>query len=553
MGKENTMNEKKRKRGRPESKRWQIAFKRLGFAANIYGRSLTGLKDWDEWGEKVFGIREGHTDAGTIADWEKKGIPDQRIQGIAEVFHVSSYHFTASESDLPSSNFKSIIEERKKNPEADISIFENRLHHQKYTPVFFDPTQESKIDELSKIYLEREEVAAQIEQYLKNGEKCIYVFGEPGIGKSALSAYLIRKIRKEESRDVIFHFIGYSRKNWKDIVFALLEQIQMKFGSKLDYPIHLPDKTAELNDDRVRELYRQGLFSVSKVLENEKSRQKRLVIIIDALDELEKQSEKTEKNTCFQIVPCNIEWNSISFFVTSRSGDTRSDFLNYMGCKLPVVIELKRMDKAELEELAKLYKVSLNKQQKNRLLNISGKTVFKLTDQVIAELKKNRVPKEIISLLQSLKNKEYKTEEDFLSALKEKLGEKAAESHKPLILKFAKQEQSEGNFLYVTEILKRLQEDKDYDLSELPSTIIGFFRKELTEKFRIKDNDLLKQILAIVKVFKIHPSDQHFIQIIGREKKKEIESCLDQISCYLTLMPLSAQREKSVYPVFSKQ
>ncbi len=415
---------------------------------------------------------------------------------------------------------------------------------------FFDPTQESKIDTflVENIYMERKEVLAQIEQHLSKGEKCIYVCGEPGIGKSALSAYLIRKIQKEENAAVIYHLIGFSRKNWKDIVFSLLEQMQMKYGSKLEHPI-IPDNTSDLKDDGVIQLYRQGLFSVSKILENEKNKQKKLVIVIDALDELELQGENPGKNTCFQIVPCESLWENISFFVTSRSGDTLSNFLNYMSCRLPAVIELKRMDKAELEALAKLYKVSLNEQQISRLLNISGKAAFKLTDQAFPELMRNRVSKEIVNLLHSLKNKEYKTEPDFLTALQEKLGEKAAVSHKSLFLKLAKQ--SEGNFLYVTELLKRLQENKDYDLSELPSTVIGFFRKELTEKFRIKDNDLLRQILALIKVFKIHPSDQHFIQLIGREKEKEIKTLLEQISCYLNVFPFAENREQKQYPKLS--
>jgi predicted PilT family ATPase len=56
------------------------------------------------------------------------------------------------------------------------------------TPSFFDSTQEDKIADLCEFYLERPEILAEIDKHLNLNARCLLICGEPGIGKSALSA-----------------------------------------------------------------------------------------------------------------------------------------------------------------------------------------------------------------------------------------------------------------------------------------------------------------------------------------------------------------------------
>lgn len=64
--------------------------------------------------------------------------------------------------------------------------------------------------------------------------------------------------------------------------------------------------------------------------------------------------------------------------------------------------------------------------------------LFKLTDQSLKELEDENIPKEITALLKNLENKIYTSEEQFVNALKNTIGEEDTDKYKSLILIYAR-------------------------------------------------------------------------------------------------------------------
>ena len=75
----------------------------------------------------------------------------------------------------------------------------------------------------------------------------------------------------------------------------------------------------------------------------------------------------------------------------------------------------------------------------SRLINekIKDEAGFKLTEQSLANLKEDELPKKILKNLESLKNKCYNEKKKFLSAVKQKIGEDQSALYKEQILKHA--------------------------------------------------------------------------------------------------------------------
>lgn len=81
---------------------------------------------------------------------------------------------------------------------------------------------------------------------------------------------------------------------------------------------------------------------------------------------------------------------------------------------------------------------------------------FKLTDQVLKDLQTDGVPEYIVEGLNSLKNHEAKSEEDFLEAVKKYIGAEQTTRYKERILKFANMGEEEKDYTeYVINIASR--------------------------------------------------------------------------------------------------
>ena len=91
-----------------------------------------------------------------------------------------------------------------------------------------------------------------------------------------------------------------------------------------------------------------------------------------------------------------------------------------------------------------------------------------------------------------------------------------------------------GNPLYLSFILKRMKYEGIHDLSKLPDNILAFFKKELVEKYGIREDDLLRDVLATRMVLKKPPTALDLAEIFGLRSSKEIKNrVLNRIASYL--------------------
>ena len=76
-------------RGRKPIKRSQLAAERFKSAKTIFDKSYEKLVEDERWGSLV-----GIFDPRTLREWVRKGMPQNRIAGVAEYFGVSGDFFT---------------------------------------------------------------------------------------------------------------------------------------------------------------------------------------------------------------------------------------------------------------------------------------------------------------------------------------------------------------------------------------------------------------------------------------------------------------------------
>jgi hypothetical protein len=89
----------------------------------------------------------------------------------------------------------------------------------------------------------------------------------------------------------------------------------------------------------------------------------------------------------------------------------------------------------------------MTKSDKKKLKELFFGTRFKLTEQSLENLTLEKLPEDVISQLETIKNQEFTSKEEFLEVLKETIGEEQTVSYKLLILKHAEIEMSDEEFL----------------------------------------------------------------------------------------------------------
>lgn len=98
---------------RRKEKYIKIAGERLLIARKIYGWNLEDISDNDEWRNTV-----DVCDVKRLGEWERDGIPENRIASVAKFFKVPQYYFTDSRITLD--DFRHGIEARKEDENAEI-------------------------------------------------------------------------------------------------------------------------------------------------------------------------------------------------------------------------------------------------------------------------------------------------------------------------------------------------------------------------------------------------------------------------------------------------
>ncbi len=113
--------------------------------------------------------------------------------------------------------------------------------------------------------------------------------------------------------------------------------------------------TESMDAESIIRTYREGLSRIDSLLFN---RNEKLLVVIDALDELASSQKELEVNNLFQFVPADNSFARIRFFVTSRPGEACNEFKIHMGRNIPVWIALDPMSLAEMKALIHLYGIN---------------------------------------------------------------------------------------------------------------------------------------------------------------------------------------------------
>lgn len=215
----------------------------------------------------------------------------------------------------------------------------------------FDESQENEIAEKLTLYVERMEAKKNINDFLESDARCLVMTGKPGAGKSAFAASLINDLRTNESSVGLFHLIRPTRRNWKIMVASLMQQIQHQFGKKLKPAIKIPNEL--LDDEVIIKLYREALSRLNALLRQEK---KKLLVVIDALDELAANPDDLTIKNIFSFVPPDLVFDQIKFFITSRQGLVINAFVDHLASagRKTEAYELAPMNSDEILSLCRL-------------------------------------------------------------------------------------------------------------------------------------------------------------------------------------------------------
>lgn len=160
---------------------------------------------------------------------------------------------------------------------------------------------EALIKDRTEDFVERTKLVRRIDECLKNGEGAsgyVVLRGEPGSGKTALMAYLIRQ------RGYIHHFniFNQSIRSTTDFLQNICAQLILRYG--LDRPV-LPSD-AGTSSGMMVELLAEA---------TQKTNGNAIIIVVDALDESEMGSAKSGANRL--LLPESLPDN-VFFLVTTR-------------------------------------------------------------------------------------------------------------------------------------------------------------------------------------------------------------------------------------------
>ncbi|HGE73204.1 TPA: DUF4062 domain-containing protein, partial [Candidatus Poribacteria bacterium] len=194
----------------------------------------------------------------------------------------------------------------------------------------------------TRVYIGRQEYFDKLDAHVKSDSQPLVVIGESGSGKSALLANWALKYRENHPNDlVIMHFIGSSpySTNWR----AMLRRIMGELSRKLEIEMEIPDKPDELR------LAFANFLNMASV-------KGRLVLIIDALNQLEDRDGAPDLVWLPPVIPKNVR-----MILSSLPGRPLNE-LNKRGWE---TLEIKPLDDDERKELItkylKQYTKSLNK------------------------------------------------------------------------------------------------------------------------------------------------------------------------------------------------
>ncbi|WP_315686972.1 AAA family ATPase [Limnospira sp. PMC 1234.20] len=154
------------------------------------------------------------------------------------------------------------------------------------------------IEEKTQEFLGREFVFNAIEEFCRRQANGYFIIeADPGVGKSALLARYVQ----QTGCLAYFNILSENRTSTEDFLKNICEQLMTRYGLGYDLPLH-PDNT------------RNGNF-LSKLLTEAAAKTDRLVIAVDALDEVDLSTQNSRANVLY--LPENLP-RGVYFILTKR-------------------------------------------------------------------------------------------------------------------------------------------------------------------------------------------------------------------------------------------
>ncbi|MFM6531898.1 MAG: hypothetical protein ACKPIB_27025, partial [Dolichospermum sp.] len=244
------------------------------------------------------------------------------------------------------------------NPEGEFNQIEQHIPRQIFKNIVDDKTRE---------FVGRAYIYDQIDEYLKDGSfpsGYIILKGEPGIGKTALMANLVRQ------RGWIHHFVTEVIDSNESFLASICSQLIIKYG--LSY-----SKLPECEPDQRILTYRKFMDEELLPQAIEKVKDNTVVILVDALDEAKRSPLDGELNILG--LPKALP-QGVFFIVTSREAEDQHFYVNNNKR-----IDIKDNDKDNLNDVRRYVKNYLHhlgvKQQIEKWQVSDGDFIEKITDK----------------------------------------------------------------------------------------------------------------------------------------------------------------------------
>jgi hypothetical protein len=140
-----------------------------------------------------------------------------------------------------------------------------------------------------------------------------------------------------------------------------------------------------------------------------------------------------------------------------------------------------------------LWRANFGEAKDIRYVVWGGKRSFRITEEDLEDLKADRIPKEIINKLESIKGKEFEDEDRFIEALKQTIGDEKTKQYESLILSYALTSQESQSF-YIGEE-KAMNFKEDFQNAEITYRDLNNFYEnerldEIAQEFNYRGNEV---------------------------------------------------------------
>jgi hypothetical protein len=140
-----------------------------------------------------------------------------------------------------------------------------------------------------------------------------------------------------------------------------------------------------------------------------------------------------------------------------------------------------------------LWRANLGEAKDIRYVVWGGKRSFRITEEVLEDLKADRIPNEIINKLESIKNKEFEEEDQFIEALEQTIGDEETRHYELLILSYALASQESQSFYIGEEKAMNFKEDfqnAEITYRDLNNIYENERLDEIAQEFNFRENEV---------------------------------------------------------------